>query len=103
MKETVEFIKFEHQRLMDHYGFTDRREMTSANMLKIVEEVGELSQAFLAKDGLQRKEKLDARASIEHEIADVLITTMLLAENLEIDIEKSLEEKIAKIRNRNYQ
>jgi NTP pyrophosphatase (non-canonical NTP hydrolase) len=71
-------------------------------MLKIVEEVGELSQAVLAKDGLQRKIKLKNLPRIDHEIADVLITTMLLAENLEIDIEKSLNEKITKIKNRNY-
>ena len=51
---------------------------------------------------LERKEKLINSDKIGYEFADVLITTLLLADTMEIDIAKELKEKIEKIKSREY-
>jgi NTP pyrophosphatase (non-canonical NTP hydrolase) len=100
-KDLLKFIAWEHDRLLKFYDFKDKKDLKYPNMLKIVEEVGELSEQVLKTEKMQRKEKLDDQ-KIGHEFADVLITTLLLAHNMDIDIEKELSEKIEKIKKRNY-
>lgn len=102
-EELIEFIKSEHQRLMNYYQIKDKSEATHPIMIKISEEVGELAEEVLLLNKLQRKEKVDARESkIGDELADVIITTLILAENVDIDIIGSLRKKIDKIKKRNY-
>jgi len=72
-------------------------------MVKLSEEVGELSEAVLAKDGLQRARKLGLEGSdadIASEICDVLMVLLILAEELEIDVDEALSEKIAILKKR---
>jgi NTP pyrophosphatase (non-canonical NTP hydrolase) len=102
-EKLIEFIKFEHERLLKFYDFSDKKELKYPNMLKIMEEVGELAEQVLKSEKLQRKEKLaEDSGAIGHEFADVIITVLLLAENMDVDIRKALDEKIAKIKSRTY-
>ena len=102
-KELLDFIKIEHKRLLKLYNFKYKKEMTYPIALKIVEEVGEMSQAVLHSNSIQRKEKLENNnINLGEELSDVIVTTLLLAENLNIDIKLELKNKIEKIKNRNY-
>lgn len=102
-EELIEFIKNEHQRLMNFYQIKDKSQATYLMMIKLTEEVGELAEEVLLLNKLQRKEKIDAKESqIGNELADVLICALLLAENVDVDILKALEAKIDKIKKRNY-
>lgn len=99
--ELTEFVEKQHEILKDFYGFKDKKDMMYPMMLKIMEELGELSQAVLANESLQREDKLvGLKGELEGEFADTLITTMLLAHNMDIDIRKALVEKIEKIKDR---
>ena len=103
LKEILEFIDYEHNRLIAHFRNDDgepKRIFKYERLAKLMEEVGELSDAILHSDNSQRKEKIPA--SVEHECADVIITTLLLSKEMDIDIAKALEEKIEKIKNRVY-
>lgn len=66
-----------------------------AHVIKLVEEHGELAEQILAARSLQRKEKgTFDKQNLAHEIADVLITCMLVARDLDVDIKQSLVSKI---------
>ncbi len=79
----------EHIRAIDRY-FRDTRPGQSANerlfsrMVKLTEEVGEVSEAVLQEAGEQRNSK--EQCDLDSELADVLITTLLLAATREEDI-----------------
>ena len=65
-------------------------------MLKLNEEVGELTQAFLARSGQSRDkgrspEELDD--DLKAELADVLAQVLLLAERFDIDLAPEVERK----------
>jgi NTP pyrophosphatase (non-canonical NTP hydrolase) len=65
-------------------------------MLKLHEEVGELTQAFLMKTGQARsKGRTDSEieASFEAELADVVAQALLLAQHFGIDMEKAIDRK----------
>lgn len=103
IKELLEFIKEEHKRLMKFYGFQANGESKYPITVKIMEELGELAEEVLLADKFQRDEKVNTRdLNIGEELADVLITTLLLAENRGIDVVEALEKKIKKIKNRKY-
>lgn len=72
-------------------------ERIAARMLKITEEVGELSNEVLTKMGLQRQAKVDAfkESHLEDELADVLGSVLLLAVELEIDVKAIMSKKLA--------
>jgi NTP pyrophosphatase (non-canonical NTP hydrolase) len=76
--------------------------MVLARTIKLTEELGELCQEVLAHCSLQRKQKLEdySKESLSEEFADVLITALLLAKSMDVNVEKALEEKIQKINKR---
>ena len=84
-------------------GTLSDRERILLRLAKIMEEVGELSDAILGHLGHQRQAKLDAQDpdALKDELADVLITTLLLGKALEIDVTSALTSKMEKIRGRN--
>ena len=101
-KEILKFIEIESERIRKRYPNLDKEKLTLAQTVKINEELGELYNEVLNHLSLQRKEKLvnmDKKV-IEEEFSDVLITTLLLAKRMDIDIERALEEKISKINKR---
>jgi NTP pyrophosphatase (non-canonical NTP hydrolase) len=90
--------------LRDLYDYKTEKEMIMARMCKITEEVGELSEQVLKSLGFQRKEKMiDVnKEDLAEELVDVLITSFLLGEAFEVDIEMAIEKKVEKIKNRLY-
>lgn len=85
-----------HLMLNAQWPIDSENERTFARMLKLTEEVGELSNEILNKMGLQRQAKIDAYEDVhlEDELADVLGSTLLLALELNIDIETAIKRKI---------
>lgn len=99
IKELLEFIKKEDQRLAHKYDFNSEKERVFARMIKLSEEVGEFGDEVLRFFSLQRNDK-EEKDGLGEEFADVVITAMLLAESMNVDIENSLERKIEKINKR---
>lgn len=67
-----------------------------ARTMKIVEELGELADEILTSMNLQRNSKIAkfSRENIEDEFADVLASLILLADEMEINIEEVMKRKI---------
>jgi NTP pyrophosphatase (non-canonical NTP hydrolase) len=65
-------------------------------LLKLQEEVGELTQAYLMRTGQGRAKGLSPEeldANFRAEIADVLCQLLLLARHHEVDVEAEVERK----------
>ena len=67
--------------------------------IKLNEEVGELCNDVLSVLKLQRKSKLEKfeKKNFYEEFADVIITTIQLANSAGVDIERALGDKLKKI------
>jgi NTP pyrophosphatase (non-canonical NTP hydrolase) len=67
--------------------------------VKLTEEVGELSNDILAVLSLQRKEKLKEfeKKNMYEEFADVILSAILLANSVGVDVERAVKEKYKKI------
>jgi NTP pyrophosphatase (non-canonical NTP hydrolase) len=103
LKDLKKFIKKEDKRLKERYGnLKDGEKRILARAVKLSEELGELCNEVLMFNSLQRKDKLEKHdvENLYGEFADVIITTLLLAELMDVDIEKALEQKIEKINKR---
>lgn len=105
MNELLEFADSEHSRLIKHYsGVSDRSRMKYTIFAKLIEEIGEFSQAMLVNDSMQRGDKLrNSKADIDHELADIILVCFILGKELNIDVEKALKDKIEKIKKRKYE
>lgn len=79
---------------------SDIEKATYARVTKLMEECGELAEAILHHFGRQRSSKDGSDASVEHEMADVIITICLIAQQLDINIVEALESKSKKIKKR---
>ncbi len=101
-KELLEFIKLENERLIKNRTSKTEPERILARTVKLTEELGELCDEVLAYNDDQRKEKLDGhdKNNLPNEFADVIITTLLLAKTMNVNIEEALEKKIKKINER---
>ncbi|NCN82338.1 MAG: hypothetical protein GW947_00055 [Candidatus Pacebacteria bacterium] len=64
--------------------------------MKVVEELGELSDEILTSMNIQRNSKIAkfSHQNVEDEFADVLGSLVLLAIELDIDIEEVMKRKI---------
>lgn len=73
-----------------------------ARTMKIMEELGELSDEILTSMNLQRNTKIEkfSRENVEDEFADVMGSLILLGIELDIDVEKVMKKKIAFTRER---
>ena len=103
LKELLKFIEIEDERLKKYYGgYSDQEKRILARTVKLTEELGELCDEILAHNSMQRKQKLDNhnKDNLSEEFADVIITTLLLAKAMNVDIEKALERKIEKVNKR---
>lgn len=67
-----------------------------ARTMKIVEELGELSDEILTSMNLQRNTKIEqfSHQNIEDEFADVMGSLLLLGIELDIDVEEVMQRKI---------
>lgn len=103
LKELLKFIEIEDERLKKYYGgYSDQEKRILARTVKLTEELGELCDEVLAFNSLQRKQKLDNhdKGNLPEEFADVIITALLLAKAMNVDIEKALEKKVEKVNKR---
>jgi NTP pyrophosphatase (non-canonical NTP hydrolase) len=73
-----------------------------ARTMKIMEELGELSDEILTSMNLQRDTKIAkfSQQNVEDEFADVMGSLILLGIELDIDIEKVMKRKIEFTKNR---
>jgi len=101
--DLLKFIEIEDERLKNYYGgYGDQEKRILARAVKLSEELGELCDGVLAYNSFQRKQKLDKRDenNLLEEFADVIITTLLLAKAMDVDIRDALTKKIEKINKR---
>jgi NTP pyrophosphatase (non-canonical NTP hydrolase) len=65
-------------------------------LLKLQEEMGELTQAYLSMSGRGRnknKSPHEMKSEFENEVADVLCHTLLLAQSEGVDLKKAVSKK----------
>jgi NTP pyrophosphatase (non-canonical NTP hydrolase) len=88
--------------LNNHWPLKDHNQRVFARTMKVVEELGELSDEILTSMNLQRDSKIAkfSRENLEDEFADVLGSLVLLGCELDIDIEKVITKKIKFTRER---
>jgi len=96
--ELKKFIKKQDLRLRQQYK-ADEDKHILLRTVKLTEELGELCDEVLSFNAMQRKDKLAKHemGNLAAEFADVLIVTLLLAEAMNVNIEKALREKIIEI------
>jgi len=86
-----------------HYKlYTPKEKEILTKTVKLNEEVGELCNDILSILQLQRKAKLDKfnKRNMYEEFADVIITTIQLANTAGVDIDRAIHDKIRKIEER---
>jgi NTP pyrophosphatase (non-canonical NTP hydrolase) len=90
--EYQEIAKFLNER----WPLKDKDQRVFARTMKVLEELGELSDEILTSMNLQRNSKIAkfSHENVEDEFADVLGSLVLLAVELEIDLEKVMRKKI---------
>ncbi len=64
---------------------------------RLVEEVGELGRELNHVYGMKKRKKEEKIKSIEDEIGDVLVTTMMLSNSLDIDLEDVFDKTLCKM------
>jgi NTP pyrophosphatase (non-canonical NTP hydrolase) len=86
----------------DKWPLKNDEQRVFARIMKLVEELGELADEILTSMNLQRQSKIAqfTRQNIEDELADVLASVVLLAEELNVDVEEVMKRKIALTRER---
>jgi len=102
-EELTSYAKEEHERQTIRYNNKNDPKTKYTIFAKLIEEVGELSEAILTNDNLQRSSKLkNSKIDLEGELADVISCTLILAQELNVNMEKALKEKITKNKARQY-
>ncbi len=100
-KELLEMIDIVTKNIKNSYNLTDKEHIL-ASALKIAEEAGELSSEILVKIWRARQKKIDHfdQDNMEWEFADVILSTLVLANMMDIDINQAIKNKIEKIKKR---
>ncbi|HCC84231.1 MAG TPA: hypothetical protein DEP87_00900 [Candidatus Pacebacteria bacterium] len=82
--------------LNSRWPLPDGNQRTFARTMKIMEELGELSDEILTSMNLSRDSKIAkfSRENIEDEFADVMACILLLGIELKIDVEAVMRRKI---------
>ena len=102
-------LKSKFEVLSDELWAKLRKKFPEKNVLveviKVMEELGELADLTLRMNRRQRGQKMkeieeDLKTKMGDEISDVMITLIIMAKDLEIDIWKMLAEKMLRERNR---
>ncbi len=91
-QEYAQVLKF----IQANWPLAEQNQRVFARTMKLVEELGELSDELLTSMNLQRAAKTAkfAQAHVEDELADVLASVILLALELGIDIETVMKRKL---------
>lgn len=99
LKSLQEKVKVLNEKTKPHYKlYTQTEKEILTKTVKLNEEVGELCNDILSVLKLQRKSKLDKfnKSNIYQEFADVIITTIQLAEAAGVDVERAVGDKLKK-------
>ncbi|KKU90022.1 MAG: hypothetical protein UY20_C0002G0002 [Candidatus Yanofskybacteria bacterium GW2011_GWA1_48_10] len=101
-KELLDFVKVGAIKLPIQLQINDKEKRLYRRVVKLMEELGELCDAILSYAGSQRQDKLSKYDPnrLSEEFADVLITLLLVGDLANIDVNKALRLKIAKIKKR---
>ena len=97
---TIQSLTDQYQKISQalniRWPINNRDQRIFARTMKIVEELGELADEILTSMNLQRNSKIEkfSRANMEDEFADVFGSLILLAHELEIDIDEVMKRKI---------
>lgn len=101
LDELLNFIKMENARMEKYYKIKNPEQGILGRTVKLSEEVGELSAEVLHSMSLQRKEKAASnKENLSEEVADVLFTTLFIADKFDVDVRAAIQKKIAKINKR---
>ncbi len=97
---TVDKLVSDYKVISDYlnsrWALPDKQQRTFARTMKIMEELGELSDELLTSMNLSRDSKIAkfSRENVEDEFADVLACVILLGIELDIDVEAVMRRKI---------
>lgn len=88
-----------NQKLDRKYAIDDREKRIFAYVAKLMEENGELAEMILARGNLQRGSKnlTNIEENLASEFTDVLITLLILGNELELDIEAAVTSRVERI------
>jgi len=103
LKSLQEKIRILNDKTRPYYKlYTQQEKEILTKAVKLNEEVGELCNDVLSVLRLQRRAKLEKfdRRNIYQEFADVIITTIQLAEVAGVDIERAVHDKLITIEER---
>lgn len=94
LKELTEKL----ERVVEDYNRKFNLNITGDQVfLKLHEELGEVTKAYLKFTGVARnkegKSKTDLQSDLAEEIADLIGISLVFAKGLDIDIEKAIEDK----------
>lgn len=100
-KNLLEMIDIVTRKIKESYNLTEKEHIL-ASALKVAEEAWELSSEVLVKIWRARQKKIDDfdQDNMEWEFADVILSTLVLANMMDIDINSALKNKIEKIKQR---
>jgi len=78
------------------WPIVNKNERVFARTMKVVEELGELTDDILSSMNLQRSSKIEkfSKENLENEFADVIGSLLLLSVELDIDVEKVMQRKV---------
>jgi NTP pyrophosphatase (non-canonical NTP hydrolase) len=96
LSELIEQYQAISTFLNEEWPLKDKNHRTFARMMKLFEELGELSDEILTSMNLQRSSKVAkfSHQNVEDEFAEVLASVLLLAIELDIDVEEVIQRKI---------
>lgn len=103
---TIQELQQEYAKIADwlnaHWRIASADQRIFTRTMKIVEELGELADEILSSMNLQRSSKVSefSHTKVEDEFADVMGSLVLLAQELNIDIESVMQRKIRDTRKR---
>lgn len=103
LKNLEQRIRALSVKIKPGYRFTTQQERDIlVQTVKLNEEVGELCNDILGILKLQRraKQKVFDKRNIYEEFADVIISTITLAQTADVDLERALKDKLEKIETR---
>ncbi len=103
LKNLAEKVSVLNAKSRPHYKLYSQKEKEIlTKTVKLNEEVGELCNDILGILKLQRRAKLEKfdKRNIYQEFADVILTTMMLAEAAGVDIERAINDKLKTLEKR---
>ncbi|MEI6420236.1 MAG: nucleotide pyrophosphohydrolase [bacterium] len=83
-----EYRKFEDKKSFKHWDIEQTYD-------SLVSDVGDLGRLVLAKEGF--RDATGADKNLEHELAEILWATLVLAEHYKIDLESAYLKQIEKV------